>query len=201
MKNFCNNFSKRFCGELKCEKNILRMATKNLRKTLVRTHTHTYTYTHTYNHAHTHDYNTLSPTHTLRKNKYFSKATTFFCSLHFIFYSFFFFWYFCFAAALGPRPQMTFGTAAKFCALFLRFRLFSSLAAATLLPPPLPLPLGQTLMKSFVKNFCAGNFNASMKKAPPAAKLSGPRGAAGRERERQREEEGEREREREGRGL
>lgn len=84
MKNFCNNFSKRFCGELKCEKNILRMATKNLRKTLVRTHTHTYTYTHTYNHAHTHDYNTLSHTHTLRKNKYFSKATTFF--LFFAFY-------------------------------------------------------------------------------------------------------------------
>lgn len=43
MKNFCNNFSKRFCGELKCEKNILRMATKNLRKTLhPLAHTHTY---------------------------------------------------------------------------------------------------------------------------------------------------------------
>lgn len=60
MKNFCNNFSKRFCGELKCEKNILRMATKNLRKTLVRTHTHT-----CLQHSHT---------HTLKENKYFSNV-------------------------------------------------------------------------------------------------------------------------------
>lgn len=86
MKNFCNNFSKRFCGELKCEKNILRMATKNLRKTLARTHTHPHTHRETHTHCEA------------KQILVWSRQALFF------------FFFFC---CIRPCPQMTFSSACQ----------------------------------------------------------------------------------------